>query len=98
MATSKGKSFALPPISDLDALDTIRDGLIDLVERGPVSVSGQAVERVSTNTLMMLLSAAETARRNNFPFEITQASDAMTFAIGRLGLADSFAPMMKGQD
>ncbi len=96
MASSKAKSFALPAICDLDALDTIRDGLIDLVERNSVAVSGRAVERVSTNTLLMLLSAAETARRNNFSFEITEASEAMLFAIGRLGLDAGFASMMKG--
>ncbi len=53
------KFVALPAIVDLDALDHIRDELIDAVESGPVTVSAAAVERVATNALFMLLSAAE---------------------------------------
>ena len=68
MAKDSGKIVALPAIVDLDALDLIRDELIDAVESGPVRVDGKAVERVSTNALFMLMSAAETARRNNFGF------------------------------
>lgn len=96
MAEPRTKSVALPAIVDLDALDTVRDKLIDAVEAGPVSVSGKAVERVSTNALVMLISAAETARRNNFAFQVADASAPMLSAIERLGFAESFAGFMKG--
>jgi anti-anti-sigma regulatory factor len=96
MATAPHNLVALPPVVDLDALDDVRDGLLAAMEHGPVIVSGAAVERVSTNALLMLISAAETARRNNFAFAIATASPAMLAAIERLGLAGNFAAMIKG--
>jgi len=96
MVSSAKTTVALPAIVDLDSLDAIRDGLIDAIEEGPVSVTADAVERVSTNALFMLISAAETARKNNFEFAIEQPSAAMTSAIGRLGLDAQFAGMMRG--
>ena len=51
---------------------------------------------VSTNALLMLASAAETARRHDFAFEITAASPAMLGAIARLGFGGHFAAILKG--
>jgi anti-anti-sigma regulatory factor len=96
MARSKAKTVALPAVIDLDALDSVRDGLAEALEAGPVTVSAKAVERVSTNGLFLLLSAAETARRNDYSFSICDASDPMLQAIGRLGLGQGFAALMKG--
>ena len=96
MAETRTKTIALPAIVDLDALDGVRDKLIDEVEAGPVHVDGRAVERVSTNALVMLISAGETARRNNFSFHVAEASSPMLSAIDRLGFGPSFAGMMKG--
>ncbi|SFC51491.1 STAS domain-containing protein [Devosia psychrophila] len=96
MVTKTKKSVALPAIIDLDSLDNIRDSLIDLVEEGPVTVTADAVERVSTNALFMLISAADSARKNQFEFAIEQPSAAMTSAIERLGLAAQFSGMMRG--
>jgi anti-anti-sigma regulatory factor len=90
------RTVALPAVVDLDALDAVRDGLADALETGPVRVDGRAVERVSTNALLMLISAAESARRNSFGFSISGASVPMLAAIDRLGLAPSFAGLMKG--
>ena len=90
------KTLALPTIVDLDALDVVRDGLIEAVELGSVDVDGRAVERVSTNALLMLVSAAETARRNHFGFAISGASPAMRSSIDRLGLSAAFGTLMKG--
>jgi anti-anti-sigma regulatory factor len=93
---AEAREVALPAVVDLDALDTVRDGLIEAVELGPTRVDGSAVERVSTNALLMLVSAAETARRNGFGFEIAGPSAPMVTAIDRLGLGGPFAGMMKG--
>jgi anti-anti-sigma regulatory factor len=90
------KTVALPAIVDLDSLDGIRDGLIDAIEEGPVTVLGADVERISTNALFMLMSAADTARKNNFEFEIDKPSAAFTGAIDRLGLGTSFMGMIRG--
>ena len=96
MVSKTKKSVALPAIIDLDALDSIRDSLIDAIEEGAVTVTAGAVERVSTNALFMLISAGETARKNNFEFAIEQPSAAMTSAIERLGLGAQFSGMMRG--
>lgn len=95
MVSKAKKSVALPAIVDLDSLDGIRDGLIDAIEEGPVTVKAGAVERVSTNALLMLISAAETSRKNQFEFRIEAPSAAMTSAIERLGLGAQFSGMME---
>jgi anti-anti-sigma regulatory factor len=96
MAEGRSKVIALPAVIDLDALDSVRDKLIDVIESGPVTVTGAAVERVSTNALLMLVSAAETARRNGYSFVLSKASEPMQAAIERLGFAPSFAGLIKG--
>ncbi|KKB07618.1 STAS domain-containing protein [Devosia chinhatensis] len=88
-------AFELPAIIDLDAIDAIRDRLADALEEGSVTVSGAGVERVSTNGLLLLVSAAETARRNHFEFAIATPSAAMGAAIERLGLSAQFSGMMR---
>ncbi len=60
-----------------------------------MTVNAGAVERVSTNALLMLISAAETSRKNQFEFRIEQPSAAMTTAIERLGLGAQFSGMME---
>jgi len=92
----ESKTIALPAVVDLDALDVVRDGLIDAVELGAVEVDASNVERVATNALLMLVSAAETSRRNSYGFVITAVSEPMTAAIDRLGLNATFTPLMKG--
>ena len=61
-----------------------------------VDLDALDIVRVSTNALFMLVSAAETARRNNFPFAISGPSAPVLTAIDRLGLGESFSGLMKG--
>ena len=96
MVKAEHKTVALPAIVDLDSLDGIRDGLIDAIELGSITIAAGGVERISTNALFMLISAAETARKNNFEFAIDEPSAALTGAIERLGLQSSFMGMMRG--
>jgi anti-anti-sigma regulatory factor len=70
MAYQQVGAITLPEVVDLDALDSIRDQLIDAIELGSVSVDASAVQRVSTNGLLMLVSAAESARRNHNEFSV----------------------------
>ena len=95
-ATADSKIVALPAIVDLDALDFVRDGLIEAVELGTVTVDASHVERVATNALLVLISAAETAYRNSTGFSISGASAPIKAAIERLGLDDAFSGLMKG--
>lgn len=96
MAEPAIKTVALPAIVDLDALDGVRDRLLDVIETGPVRINAAAVERIATNALLMLLSAAETARKGGFGFEIASPSGAMAAAIERLGFGPHFAPLTRG--
>ncbi len=96
MVQISSKTIALPAVVDLDTLDPIRDELIEALETGPVRVSCAAVERVASNALFMLLSAAETARRNNFAFAVTDVSEPFRSAVARLGLGSPFAAITKG--
>jgi STAS domain len=96
MAEASKNQVALPAVLDLDALDDVRDTLIAAIEHGSVVVAGGRVERVATNALLLLASAAETARRHGFAFEIAGASAPMLGAIDRLGLKSAFAPLLRG--
>ena len=97
MAKSQVQSVALPRIVDLDALDEIRDTLLDALHAGPVEIAADKVERVSTNALFMLLSAAATAQKASFEFSTISASEAVRAAsIAKLGLGAAFAPVLKG--
>jgi anti-anti-sigma regulatory factor len=94
--TADSKVVALPAVVDLDALDFVRDGLIEAVELGAVTVDASQVERVSANALFMLISAGETAKRNSMSFTISGASAPIKAAIDRLGLDAAFTGLMKG--
>ena len=96
MANSGTISVALPAIIDLDALDEVRDRLLQAMDAEVVTVSAAAVERVATNGLLMLLSAAETARQNGLGFSIDRPSASMAAAIERLGLKTQFEPIVRG--
>ncbi len=90
------QAVALPAIADLDSLDAFRDKLMDVIESGDTAVEAGAVERVATNALLMLLSAAEMAQRNKSEFKVVNTSEPMQSAIERLGLMPRFEPLMKG--
>jgi anti-anti-sigma regulatory factor len=96
MADASENLVALPAVLDLDALDDVRETLIAAIEQGSVVVSARRVERIATNALLLLASAAESARRHGFAFEIVDASSPMLSAIHRLGLTPAFAPMLRG--
>lgn len=96
MSKSEVQPVALPRVVDLDAIDEVRETLIEALQSGPVEVVAQAVERVSTNGLFMLLSAAETAKRSGNAFSISGASEIMVGSIEKLGLMPVFAPVLKG--
>lgn len=83
----------LPVVFDLDALDEVRDRIVEALEAGPVGISGKAVERVSTNALLMLLSAAGAVRTGGPRMEMMDMSRAMESAIERLGFGPYFASL-----
>jgi len=96
MVRMAAQAVALPAIADLDSLDAFRDKLMDVIESGDAAIDGGAVERIATNALLMLLSAAETAHQHKSGFVVQNTSEPMQSAIERLGLMPRFEPLMKG--
>jgi anti-anti-sigma regulatory factor len=94
--STSSRTVALPAVVDLDSLDDVRDQLLDAVSGGDITIDGSRVERISTNALIMLMSASQTALRNSYGLTLQGPSAPMLVAIDRLGFSPSFAGMMKG--
>ncbi len=45
--TAESRGITLPAVVDLDALDIVRDGLIEAVELGAVTIDASQVQRVA---------------------------------------------------
>jgi len=97
MAEAEMQSIELPAIVDLDTLDDVRDQLLQVIEHGSIIIKADKVERVATNALLMMLSAANSAKQNDVSFEISNPSAPMMGAVDRLGLNDNFTSLIKGQ-
>ncbi len=96
MAETDPQQLALPAVVDLDTIEILREQLLDAVGQGHVVMDGSGVERIATNALVMLLAGSETARRCDSSYKISDASEALTAAIARLGMQEQFAPVMEG--
>jgi hypothetical protein len=96
MANAATQEVTLPAVMDLDALDGLREALVAALALGPVTVLGGGVERVATNGLMLLLSAAESGRRDGHRLTIDELSAVAQAAIDRLGFTDAFAALARG--
>ena len=96
MANAPTQEVRLPAVMDLDALDGVREALVAALALGPVTIVGSGVERIATNALMLLLSAAETARRDGQALCIAGFSAPAQAAIDRLGFTEAFAGLARG--
>ena len=88
-------TVVLPPVVDLDSMDAVRDRLLEAIDAGGASIDGSTVERIATNALLMLLSAAETAERHAGSLALVSPSAPMWMAIERLGLAPAFSGLVR---
>ncbi len=95
LGQNKGKTIILPEIFDLDVSDKLKDDLLEHFEEGDVKIDASSVQRVATNSLLMLISAAKTAQKINVGFTILNPSEPMRGAINRLGLVENFASFTK---
>ncbi|MGJ8529932.1 STAS domain-containing protein [Maritalea sp.] len=96
MADTQLNQIKLPAIADIGAVDELRDEMLEALNNGDLEVNLEMVERVSTNALFMLLSAAQTAKNHNFKFLLSAPSEHFSNALETLGLDSAFAPLMKG--
>lgn len=95
MTQTAQEILPLPSVLDLDAIDSVRDWLLQAVEAGNVELDASGVERVATNALLMLRSAADTAKKNGFTLQIPKSSAALDAAIERLGMGEIFSGLVK---
>lgn len=96
MADVQTKLIELPAIADIGAVDELREEMIDALDVGNLEINLAKVERVSTNALFMLLSAAQTARSHNFELKLSSPSEHFSNALQVLGLESAFEPLLKG--
>lgn len=81
----------LPLLADLDlgAATPLRDRIVEALDAGHgLVLDGEAVERVSTACLQVLVAAARAAARDNLSFLITNPSRVLAAAIADLALQD----------
>ncbi len=95
MTAPSKTSVSLPAVFDLDALDGVRDRLLEAIEVGQVKLDAHGVERVATNALLMLLAAGQTARGQGSAMRLLSPSAPLCGAIERLGLNQAFAEYLE---
>jgi chemotaxis protein CheX len=79
------RPYILPAVLDSTAAPRIAQELLHL--RGnSLTLDGRQVERVSSQCLQVLLSAALTWNRDNHDFKIEMASDQLVSSIQTLGI------------
>ena len=78
-------NYALPQIMDSTFAPKLQSDLLGLLG-SPVDVSGEAVERVSTLCLQVLLSAASTWTTGGHGFKIHHPSGPLMAAFNLLGI------------
>ncbi len=90
------QKFDLPSVVDVDAMDAMRDSLVGAIETGNTRLDAAQVSRVATNALLMLVSAGQGAKSNEFTLSIANPSEAFEEAVERLGMGDIFAEFIEG--
>lgn len=78
----------LPNLLDMAAAESLRERLLERVLGvGAVVVGGEAVDRVATPCLQVLLAAALSARSRGVTFELRSPSSALVHAMTDAGIA-----------
>lgn len=81
--------YDLPSVLDAsDAAQLRRD--LSKFKNSPLSIKSDAVERVSTSCLQVLLTAAQTWKSLGHEFTLEQPSQVLVESLGRLVIAKEF--------
>lgn len=94
MGAAQVATIELPEVLDLNAADDVRARLLERIGLDPVAVNAGAVQRVATNALLMLLSAAHSARKRGSGLVFSVTSAGFDDAVEKLGLGAAFAPFL----
>jgi chemotaxis protein CheX len=85
------RAHVLPQMLDLVQANHLRDDMIGLADRDIILLDAEAVERMSTPCVQILLAAARGAQAARKPFKIRNASETFRTAIADLGLEAEFS-------
>ncbi|HHG90345.1 MAG TPA: hypothetical protein ENJ90_07715 [Devosia sp.] len=96
MAARTAQVLDLPPVIDLDSMDNVREWLMNAMDEGDVELNAAPVQRVATNSLLMLVCASQTAAGFGVGFVVSDQSDAFSEAVERLGFSEIFSNFRKG--
>ncbi|MBV9561027.1 MAG: STAS domain-containing protein [Bradyrhizobium sp.] len=89
-----GQVHALPEMLDLAQAESLRKGMLNLLQRRDILLDASAVQRMSTPCVQILLAAGRSAQAVQKPYKITNASDVFRAAIADLGLQSEFSNWM----
>jgi len=96
MSAQDNQKFDLPSVVDVDAMDAMRESLMGAIENGNTQLDAAEVSRVATNALLMLVSAGQGAKSQDFKLSIVNPSEAFEEAVARLGMENIFAEFIEG--
>jgi anti-anti-sigma factor len=85
----------LPAVADLHALEDVREQITAQLDSAQFAIGLKDVQRISTNALLMLLSAARTTAQAGGEMKLVGPSEQVSAAIETLGLGEAFAPLLE---
>ncbi len=82
-----GAEIELASVMDMRAAEPLKATLLEaLAGQQPLSIKADAVDRMSTPCIQVLIAAATAMQRTEMPFKLTGPSDAFIDAFNDLGL------------
>lgn len=85
--TDDGAEIELASVMDMRAAEPLKTTMLEaLAAQRPLSIKADAVDRMSTPCIQVLIAAATAMQRTEMPFKLTGPSDAFIDAFNDLGL------------
>ncbi len=85
--TDNGAEIELASVMDMRAADPLKTALLEaLAGQQPLSIKADAVDRMSTPCIQVLVAGATAMQRTDMPFKLTGPSQAFIDAFNDLGL------------
>lgn len=82
-----GAELELPSVLDMRAAEPLKTKLLEaLALQQPLAIKADAVDRMSTPCIQVLIAAATAMQGTEMPFKLTGPSDAFIDAFNELGL------------
>lgn len=84
----------LPSVFDMRVLDDMREELMAALENGDLTVNASSIDRISTLSIQLLLSAGKSASQSGSSFSIQEPSEAFIASVKMLGLLEELEKWM----